>query len=123
MARLVQALLSFFSGYQGQGKSQASKKADVAENGASGQFPSESQYLIPQVERLHAWLMGRQGIEQGEYSIPERAMLTELRHRIRDRRLSRIPRQPRVLPLLIRALGDERQSHRDIASIIVDELS
>lgn len=121
MARLVQALLSFFSGYQGQGRSLAREKADVAENGSAGQLLSESQDLAPEVERLHAWLMGRQRIEHGEHSIPERAMLTELRHRIRDRRLSRIPRQPRVLPLLIRALGDERQSHRDIASIILDE--
>ncbi|MGM0449586.1 MAG: HDOD domain-containing protein [Pseudomonadota bacterium] len=48
-------------------------------------------------------------------------MLTELRQRIRDRRLARIPRQPRVLPVLIRALGDERQTHGDIAAIILDE--
>ncbi|MEQ6884828.1 HDOD domain-containing protein [Salicola sp. Rm-C-2C1-2] len=121
MARLVQALLSLFSGYKGQRRSLASKTADVAGNGSTGQSLSESQDLAPEVERLHAWLMGRQGIDHGEHSIPERAMLTELRHRIRDRRLSQIPLQPRVLPLLIRALGDERQSHRDIASIIVDE--
>lgn len=119
MASLIQAVLSLFAGDQNQGGARSGPGGAAAES--DSKTGPEATDLSPEVARLHAWLMGRQGIEPGEHSVPEQAMLTELRQRIRDRRLSRIPRQPRVLPLLIRALGDEHQTHRDIAAIILEE--
>ncbi len=117
MAGLIQAVRSWFSGHQVKASAPRGHAAARPANESAPEAPD----LSLEVTRLHAWLMGCQRIVAGERSIPERAMLTELRQRIRNRRLSRIPRQPRVLPVLIRALGDERQTHRDIAAIILDE--
>lgn len=65
--------------------------------------------------------MDRRSRDSFGESAAQQRVLAELRRRIRDRRLSRIPRQPRVLPRLIQALKDEFQTHTDVARIIQDE--
>lgn len=119
MGKLIQAALALFSGHPVRNGARHDERAGSAP--ATPVTDPETPDLSQEVERLHCWLMGCLRIAAGETGVTERAMLTELRHRIRERRLSRIPRQPRVLPVLIRALGDERQTHRDIAAIILDE--
>lgn len=77
--------------------------------------------LPVEVARLHAWLMDRRNRDPHGKPAIQQEVLAELRRRIRDRELSRIPRQPRVLPRLIQALRDEFQTHTDVARIIQDE--
>ncbi|MFO7788587.1 MAG: HDOD domain-containing protein [Halospina sp.] len=117
MERLIQSLLSFLAGNGSKGKS----RSDTVRRERSEGAQATDVDTVGEVARLHAWLVGRSADPDSGFTVPEEAMIAELRLRIRDRRLSRIPRQPRVLPKLIRALGDERQTHRDIAVIIEDE--
>lgn len=117
MGRLIRSLLSFFAGSGSKGKVRGDSGTPAdrsSDNAGGGDVDAE-------VGRLHAWLVGGSGRGSSAATVPEQAMLAELRLRMREQRLSRIPRQPRVLPKLIRALGDERQTHRDIAAIIEDE--
>ena len=117
MERLIQSLLSFLTGNGSKKKS----RGGTAHREGSDQPQAAGADTVEEVARLHAWLAGRSKTPDSAPTVPEQAMLAELRLRVRERRLSRIPRQPRVLPKLIRALADERQTHRDIAAIIEDE--
>ena len=117
MERLIQSLLSFLSGNGSKGKA----RGDTSRREGNDEIQATEADTAGEVARLHAWLVGRSTTPDSGPTVPEQAMLSELRLRVRERRLSRIPRQPRVLPKLIRALGDERQTHRDIATIIEDE--
>ena len=122
MERMIQSLVSFFSGLGSgdrQGVGNGVRAADRAQAETGGK--SESVELSAEVARLHTWLMDQRNRGSFAESDVQQPILAELRRRIRDRKLSRIPRQPRVLPRLIQALRDEFQTHTDVAKIIEDE--
>ena len=117
MERLIQSVLSFFSG-PGVNKKESAATPAAPRATAAEPRPDAISSLLTQ---LRSWLVGNRPDRSSSLSGVEQSKLTEFNERIADRRLSRIPRQPRVLPRLIRALGDESNSHTDLAAIIQDE--
>ena len=116
MERLIRSLLALFS------RPVVEKRSTACEPGARTEKPEADADAIARLATgLRSWLLRSQQHRSSKRSDVERSKLTELHERVTSRQLSRIPRQPRVLPKLIRALGDESSSHTDVALIIRDE--
>jgi len=116
MERVIQSLLALFSG------SGAQESAPVRESTPRTETPElDPDAVSGLVTQLRSWLLGSQHNRSSNQGCVDQSTLTEFNQRITSRQLSRIPRQPRVLPRLIRALGDESYSHGDLADIIRDE--
>lgn len=120
MVRLLQSLVSFFSASGGNREGRDGLPTADRTEMTKAETP-EAVELSAEVARLHEWLMDGRNRGSSGLSADDRATLAELRRRIRDRQLSRIPRQPKVLPRLIQALGNEFQTHTEVAKIIQDD--
>ena len=122
MESVVRSLVSFFSRSGSSGGHEVGDTAPAPGSPEAGMAESSPAVdLSLEVARLHTWLIDRRNRDSSGEPAAQESILSELRRRIRDHNLSRIPRQPRVLPRLIRALRDEFQTHTDVARIIQDE--
>ena len=116
MERLIQSILSFFAG---PGIKKASPTVDTTPGTKTAELRPDA--LEDLVAQLRSWLQGKQENRLSKQTYAEQPKLREFNERIVNRQLSRIPRQPRVLPRLIQTLGDESKTHTDLAEIIQDE--
>lgn len=75
-------------------------------------------------EHLFCWLLDSgPTVIQADISQTERNLLSELQQRLSTKKIDELPRQPRSLPILLRALSDESTDRQRLTEIILADPS
>jgi HD-like signal output (HDOD) protein len=84
---------------------------------------ADSQALIHQLEEhLFGWLLDTSPADlDRELDSRDQAALDILQQRIKRQSLEELPRQPRTLPILTRALSDEKSDRKELTRIILSD--
>src|SRR5690554_301257 len=97
-------------------------------NPAKTTEPAESaedaQSLTMQLEEnLFCWLLDTGPAQLRSEQAPSHQALQELDHRLTNKKMEELPRQPMTLPMLMRALSDESGDRQKLSQIILGDPS
>lgn len=86
--------------------------------------PARAEQMHKLEEHLFCWLLDTTpGTLEGELDKESGAMLDTLGQRVAKQSLEELPRQPMTLPMLTRALSDEKTDRKVLAGIILSDPS